>query len=68
MFAFDVRCLRGRHREQAKRRPVVNVVAPTAPSQLHQMVGYFAIIGMSRLQCLLGDYYDCESDTRPWLC
>ncbi|CAN0561971.1 unnamed protein product, partial [Ectocarpus sp. 12 AP-2014] len=36
-----------------------NVAVPAAPSQLHQMAGYFAIVGMSRLQCLLGDYYEC---------
>lgn len=46
---------------QAKKRPAANDAAvPAAPSQLHQMTGYFAIIGMSRLQCLLGDYYECE--------
>lgn len=36
------------------------MAVPAAPSQLHQMAGYFAIVGMSRLQCLLGDYYECE--------
>lgn len=46
---------------QAKKRPAANDAAvPAAPSQLHQMAGYFAIVGMSRLQCLLGDYYECE--------
>eukprot|EP00903_Cladosiphon_okamuranus_P012323 g11554.t2 len=45
---------------EAKKRPAANDAAvPAAPSQLHQMTGYFAIIGMSRLQCLLGDYYEC---------
>ncbi|CAN0583458.1 unnamed protein product, partial [Laminaria digitata] len=47
-------------RHQAKQRPSANVAVPAAPSQLHQMCGYFAIVGMSRLQCLLGDYYECE--------
>lgn len=46
--------------QQAKQRPAANVAVPAAPSQLHQMAGYFAIVGMSRLQCLLGDYYECE--------
>ena len=46
--------------EQAKQRPAANVAVPAAPSQLHEMAGYFAIVGMSRLQCLLGDYSECE--------
>ncbi|CAM9671283.1 unnamed protein product [Ascophyllum nodosum] len=50
---------------EAKQRPLTNVAAPAAPSQLHQMVGYFAIIGMSRLQCLLGDYYECIKVLEP---
>ncbi|CAM9733349.1 unnamed protein product, partial [Hapterophycus canaliculatus] len=44
---------------EAKKTPAANVAVPAAPSQLHQMAGYFAIVGMSRLQCLLGDYYEC---------
>lgn len=49
---------------QAKQRPSANAAVPVAPSQLHQMTGYLAIVGMSRLQCLLGDYYECENRIR----
>jgi translation initiation factor 3 subunit L len=39
--------------------------APKSPSQLHETIGYFAIITMSRLQCLLADYSQCLQVLEP---
>ncbi|KAG5178745.1 eukaryotic translation initiation factor 3 subunit L eukaryotic translation initiation factor eIF3 s [Tribonema minus] len=39
--------------------------APKSPSQLHQMMGYYGLIGMSRLHCLMGDYHQCLSTLAP---
>ncbi|CAM9948616.1 unnamed protein product, partial [Choristocarpus tenellus] len=50
---------------EAQKRPLAGIAVPTAPSQLHQMMGYFSIVGMSRLQCLLGDYYECVKVLEP---
>ncbi|CAM9177581.1 unnamed protein product [Chrysoparadoxa australica] len=49
----------------AKRNPSSAAPSPVAPSQMHELCGYFAIVSMSRLQCLLGDYYECLNVLKP---
>lgn len=36
-----------------------------APSKLHFDLGYFALVGLSRLECLLGDYHGCLACLGP---
>lgn len=37
----------------------------SAPSPTHHHLGYFAIFGLSRLECLLGDYHACLDVLKP---
>jgi len=44
-------------REILRAKRAEDVEVPQPPSSLHEMMGYFALICQSRLECLLGDYF-----------
>jgi translation initiation factor 3 subunit L len=37
----------------------------TYPSKLHYLLGYFALVGLNRLECLLGDFQNALSVAEP---
>ena len=37
----------------------------TYPSKLHYLLGYFALVGLNRLECLLGDFQDALAVAEP---
>jgi translation initiation factor 3 subunit L len=43
----------------------VPVPLVTYPSKLHYLLGYFALVGLNRLECLLGDFQDALAVAEP---
>ena len=53
------------------KRTASQAAEAAAPSALHYQLGYFSVVGLSRLECLIGDYdasleaHDVPSQRRP---
>lgn len=57
VMGYLTRLIRVSRVEEILRARRSGAEAPSAPSELHEQMGYFAMICQSRLECLLGDYH-----------